>query len=1404
MKHCYTSGAIVLFIFLIVNALGPQKEVPVLQADGPKNIEIARVDDIPMQTHTTVQGMIRRREYDVTRDRTSGRLQSPNRAQGLRACYGPGLLSISKRDTSTSAPLLELKTKGIYAGDRLVHAPDPNAAIEKSENRLLVHHPGFDEEFINSEAGIRQNFIVQSAPDGTEKLGVKLAVKNAKVTDQGKNELVFATQDGSRLTYRDLRCWDATGKPLVASLSAGRGSVDIEVGVAGAVYPVTIDPIVENGTPQNANALFEEQQEGAWLGYAVAVAGDVNWDGYSDIVVGAPKYDDGQVDAGAVFIYYGSPSGLAAPPQFLHKLQTPAGGAGTSVSSGGKYGSNASMDVVVGIPNYSNGQANEGAILLYEGATFGPNAQPRFTFESNQAGAQLGFSVAMAGDINDDRRSEILAGAPHYSNGQADEGALYVLDGLSGFQPQTVAIVEGNHAGAQFGYSVAGASDVNADRYGDIVVGAPFYNNGSGAEGAAFVYHGGETGLNTSVSYKVPGTQPDSRFGHSVSTAGDVNGDGYADIVVGAYLYDNGEADEGAAFIYHGTAIGISTSPAAHLEGNQADARFGWSVACAGDVNADGYADVLIGAPYFDKGETDEGVAMVFQGSRNGISLTPASTIESNQANAWLGCSVAPAGDLNYDTFSDIVVGAYGYDNGETDEGIILTYHGAPNGIVDAEKTVLTDIDGSNIGETLSPAGDVNGDGFSDIIVGSPGVFGGGDGRVSVFYGSLNGIMPTDSVNLLRGDAQYNLYGISVAGVGDVNGDGFEDVAVGSITEENDMGVGPGQVLVYPGSASGISRTAAYELTGPKGFGWTVSGAGDLNGDGYQDIVVFANYGAEWPSSYGKVFIYYGSQTGPSSAPQVFEGTETAPLTAIMTGAADLNADRFDDLIIHSGVYGSTYTGTVYYGSATGLDTTPQYTITGTASTAAGDINRDGFNDIILTVPSATGYPWAGRVLYGSTSGINEANSTLLKIPDSGTCCSPGIPNLVIDGAGDVNGDGYSDVIMGANRYVKEAFVSEGAFFVYHGAAAGVNPAPAFAGYNEGDGDHVLGMGVAGAGDVNGDGYSDVMAGTSYQFGAGDTRQAMFVYYGNGRYNVRGNVRLYNEDLTTPYSQNYPNQSQKDKFGLGLFVKSFLGRSQVMMAWRLRTASSGWDNNYYHGGGQLDYYDVPGDGHEIKDYAQKLGPYTAVYAVVWIRDAVALTGQLNLMRRDFASDVNGSPTPALPLKLIRFSAEPVENTAHLQWLTAEEENTSLFEVQRSGDAKTWTALPDLVPAAGNGGHLYTATDRRPLSGINYYRLKMIDLDEKFAYSQIVTVDFSKAGQAPVVLYPNPVANKLLVRAGNRSWTGLKLLNAAGTVIYESKSKISELDLGTFAAGSYWVTIAFEDGSQSSQEVVVAR
>ncbi|MCX7691754.1 integrin alpha, partial [Thermoflexus sp.] len=175
--------------------------------------------------------------------------------------------------------------------------------------------------------------------------------------------------------------------------------------------------------------------------------------------------------------------------------------------------------------------------------------------------------------------------------------------------------------------------------------------------------------------------QANARFGVSVASAGDVNGDGYSDVIIGAYWYDNGETDEGAAFIYHGSASGIGASHARMLESNQASAYFGYSVASAGDVNGDGYSDVIVGAIYYDNGQTDEGAAFIYHGSASGIGATANRMLESNQAGALFGNSVASAGDVNGDGYSDVIVGAYLYDNGETDEGAAFIYHGSAGGI---------------------------------------------------------------------------------------------------------------------------------------------------------------------------------------------------------------------------------------------------------------------------------------------------------------------------------------------------------------------------------------------------------------------------------------------------------------------------------------------------------------------------------------------------------------------------------------------------------------------------------------------------------------------------------------------------------------------------------------------------
>jgi len=145
-------------------------------------------------------------------------------------------------------------------------------------------------------------------------------------------------------------------------------------------------------------------------------------------------------------------------------------------------------------------------------------------------------------------------------------------------------------------------------------VGAFLYDNGQSDEGRAFVYHGSAAGLSATPDWTAESNQPLALFGVSVGTAGDVNGDDYADVIVGADSYDNGQTDEGVVFIYQGSSAGLSSTPSRRAQSDQRGALFGHTVGAAGDVNGDGYAELIVGAPNYDRGQADEGVAFVYRG----------------------------------------------------------------------------------------------------------------------------------------------------------------------------------------------------------------------------------------------------------------------------------------------------------------------------------------------------------------------------------------------------------------------------------------------------------------------------------------------------------------------------------------------------------------------------------------------------------------------------------------------------------------------------------------------------------------------------------------------------------------------------------------------------------------------
>ena len=425
-------------------------------------------------------------------------------------------------------------------------------------------------------------------------------------------------------------------------------------------------------------------------------------------------------------------------------------------------------------------------------------------------------------------------------------------------------------------------------------------------------------------------------FGCSVAGAGDVNGDGYDDVIVGADRYDAGEYWEGAAFVFLGSAAGIASgdesTAVARLESDQDTARFGSSVAGAGDVNGDGYDDVVVAAPFFDVDEDREGAAFVFLGSASGVaSGNPGSAsarIESDADTTNLYLNVAGAGDVNGDGYDDVIIGASDYTGGfldpnchycvrsrEGSEGAAFVFHGSASGIASgAFPTAAAQLESNQVtarlGYDVAGAGDVNGDGYDDVIVGAPYYDAGqtDEGAAFVFLGSATGIAdagPDMAAGQVESNREFGYLGLSVAGAGDVNGDGYHDVIVGTYNQGAEAV--DGAALVFLGGASGVAdanpATAAARIESNQAgaaLGWSVAGAGDVNGDGYDDVIVGAPV---YDNGRGGAFTFLGSVSGiadgnPTTAAVSLEDEGYGSLGQSVAGAGDVNGDGYDDTIV--------------------------------------------------------------------------------------------------------------------------------------------------------------------------------------------------------------------------------------------------------------------------------------------------------------------------------------------------------------------------------------------------------------------------------------------------------------------------------------------------------------------------
>jgi hypothetical protein len=328
------------------------------------------------------------------------------------------------------------------------------------------------------------------------------------------------------------------------------------------------------------------------------------------------------------------------------------------------------------------------------------------------------------------------------------------------------------------------------------------------------------------------------RFGYSVADCGDLNGDGYDDIIAGAHLTNS---NTGRAYIYFG-GNNMSSSPSIVLNGEASNNYFGISVANAGDVNADGYNDVIVGA-YGYSGNT--GRAYIYYGGYNMDNI--ADVVISAPVSNSFGYSVSTAGDVNGDGLSDVIVSAHTYSS---NKGRAYIYYGGLIMDNSPDKTLEGFATGGFFGFSLSGAGDINGDGYSEVVVGAYAISA-FTGSAYLYYGGMN--MDTISDLTFTGEAASNFFGQSVAGAGDVNGDGYSDLLIGASLYSGSTG----RAYIYYGGGSPdnvADVTFTGEATG-NNFGRGVSGAGDVNGDGYSDILIGAQ---SYNGNRGRAYLYYG------------------------------------------------------------------------------------------------------------------------------------------------------------------------------------------------------------------------------------------------------------------------------------------------------------------------------------------------------------------------------------------------------------------------------------------------------------------------------------------------------------------------------------------------------------------